>query len=432
MFRTIVTILIFTSIFNWSYVFFKEPFEFYFAYLVFIALFPFFFMRYGVPKRPIYIFIPVLIAGVVYCEVGLNEYRQFFKVFIGFFSSTLFFHYVLELYNFDFKRMFRYYMIGCLFVSVIGIMQLLAYKAGIGRLYHFGWIFNKWSVTQGGLGIRVNSIFSEPAYFAAVVAPAFFVSVYNIGTRYPLFITRRQSLIIGVAYLLTFSSVGIGGVFLVIILMLLNFGFFRYAIIFIPMFIFSFQYAYENVSEFRERYDGTIEIFTTSNYKSYDIHGSSFVLYNNYHVAMENFKRNPLFGTGLGSHPIAFDKYSFTLLEGAVAIDFNKMDANSMLLRMFSETGLYGLIVMFLLLTRSWIFKSTSRSREHWVMSNALGCIILLYLLRQGHYFLNGFPFFLWLFFYLKKDNQGHFDHLRTPEELKEMGSIPGQVVTAK
>jgi len=424
MFRSIVTILIYTSIFVWSYVFAKEPFEFYFAYLVFAALFPFYFMRYGVPKRPIYIFLPLLIAGIVYCEVGLNEYNQFFKVFIGFFASSLFFHYVLEMYNFDFKRMFRYYMIGSLIVSLIGIMQLLAYKAGISKLYHFGWLFNKWSVTQGGLGIRVNSIFSEPAYFAAVIAPAFFVSIYNVATRTTLFITRRQSVIIAIAYLLTFSSVGIGAVFLVIILLLLNFGFFRYAIIFIPIFIFSFQYAYENVPEFRDRYVGTIEIFTTGNYQSYDIHGSSFVLYNNYHIAMENFRRNPVFGTGLGSHPIAFDKYSLTLLEGAVDIDFNKMDANSMLLRMFSETGIYGLVVMLLLLTRSWIFKSTARTREHWVMSNALACIILLYLLRQGHYFINGFPFFMWLFFYLKKDNNGELDHLRTPEELREMGVI--------
>jgi len=406
MFRTLVTILIFISIFVWSYIFMREPFELYVSYVVYALLFPFFFMRYGIPKRPVYLFIPILISGITYAAVGLNEYMQFIKVFIGFFSSTLFFHYVIQLYNFDLKLLFRYYMVACVIIALLGISQLLFFKVGFRPGYHYGWIFNKWSVTPGGLGIRVNAIFSEPAYFAAVMAPAFFVSIYNLSTRFPLFITKRQSIIIGVAYLLTFSSVGILGMFLVIVLLLLNFGFARYAVIFIPIFIFLFQYAYENVEEFRDRYDGTIEIFSTNNYKSYDIHGSSFVLYNNYTVALENFKRNPLFGTGLGSHPVAFDKYSLTLLEGAVDIDFNKMDANSMALRLMSETGLYGLIVMFLLLVRCWIFKPRAKSREHWVMSNALGCIILLYLLRQGHYFLNGFPFFLWMFFYLYKDNK--------------------------
>jgi hypothetical protein len=39
-------------------------------------------------------------------------------------------------------------------------------------------------------------------------------------------------------------------------------------------------------------------------------------------------------------------------------------------------------------------------------MSNGLTLIIILYLARQGHYFLNGFPFFLWMYFYLYKDNR--------------------------
>jgi hypothetical protein len=410
MFRAVVTLLILLSIFVWSYIFIRDPFELYLSYVVYALLFPFFFARYGVPKRPVYIFIPILISGVTYAAVGLNEPSQFWKVFIGFFTSTLFFHYVLQLYNFDLKLLFRFYMRACIVISIIAFIQLISFKVGFSAGYHYGWMFNKWSVTQGGLGIRVNAIFSEPAYYAAVLAPAFFVSVYNLTTRFPIFINKWQSLLIGLAYLLTFSSVGIGGVFLVIILLLINYGFTRYAIVFVPLLFFSFQYAYREVPEFRDRYDGTIEIFTTHNYKSYDIHGSSFVLYNNYHVALENFKRNPLFGTGLGSHPVAFDKYSLTNLSGAVDIDFNKMDANSMFLRLMSETGIYGLAVFVWLLVRCWIFKPRARSREHWVMSNALACIILLYLLRQGHYFLNGFPFFLWMFFYLYKDNNGELD----------------------
>ncbi len=430
MFRAIVTLLILTSIFVWSYIFFREPFELYLSYVVYALLFPFFFMRYGVPKRPIYLFIPILIAGITYSAVGLNEASQFWKVFIGFFSSTLFFHYVIQLYNFDIKLLFRYYMKTSVIISLVGLFQLISYTVGFSLGYDYGWIFNKWSYTSGGLGIRVNAIFSEPSYYAAVLVPAFFVSIYNLSTRSPVFISKRQSILIGITYLLTFSSVGIAGVFLVILLLLLNFGFVRYAIVFIPLLIFSSQYAYEKVPEFRDRYDGTIEIFTTHNYKSYDIHGSSFVLYNNYHVALENFKRNPLFGTGLGSHPTAFDKYSLTNLSGAVDIDFNKMDANSMLLRLMSETGIYGLAVFIMLLVKCWIFKPRAKSREHWIISNALACIILLYLLRQGHYFLNGFPFFLWMFFYLAKDNADELEHEGKVTEVQEAapGTVPSVV----
>ena len=179
----------------------------------------------------------------------------------------------------------------------------------------------------------------------------------------------------------------------------------RYAIVFIPLFIFSFDYAYNNVPDFRERLDGTINIFSTQNVRDYDIHGSSFVLFNNAHIAYENFKRNPIFGTGLGSHPVAFDKYSYTNLPGVLPIKFNAQDANSMFLRLMSETGLYGLLFMLGLLFKCWVFKQRTTDNELWVISNAISLIIILYLFRQGHYFLNGFPFFLWLFYYTWRQN---------------------------
>ena len=406
MFRWFVVISIFITVFISSYVFFKEPFEAYVRYLFFLLFFPIFFAKYGVPKWPVLIFIPLLIGGIIYVAAGLNTYTQFIKIFVGFFTSVLFYHYVIQAFDYNLKELFKYYMFGALIISLIGIFQLISFKVGFRPGYHFGWIFNKWGVTQGGLGIRVNSVFSEPAYFAAAIAPAFFVSCYNIVARKTLFVKRWQSIVIAIAYFLTFSSLGIIAIFLTIVLMLLNLGFVKYAIIFVPLFIFSFDYAYKNIPEFTERWDGTFTVFNTGNYKSYDIHGSSFVLYNNYHVALENFKRNPLLGTGLGSHPIAFDKYSLTNLAGAVDIDFNKMDANSMFLRLMSETGLYGLCVMFFVLFKCWIFKKTAVEETYWVMSNGLTLIIILYLARQGHYFLNGFPFFLWMYFYLYKDNR--------------------------
>jgi O-antigen ligase len=218
--------------------------------------------------------------------------------------------------------------------------------------------------------------------------------------------------------------VGIIGIFLAILLLLINFGFFRYAIVFVPLSILLFNYSYENVDEFRDRYDGTTEIFTTGNYQSYQINGSSFVLYNNYHVALENFKRNPILGTGLGSHPTAFDKYSLTNLEGAVDIDFNKMDANSMALRLMSETGLYGLFLMFFLLVRCWVPKQRTHDTELWVMSNATMIIIVLYLVRQGHYFLNGFPFFLWMYYYIAKENWKYRDEKREEEEKERIAAF--------
>lgn len=399
-------VAIYITIFISSIVFFQKPFEGYLSYIVFAIFFPVFVVRYGVPRYPILFFIPLLISGIAYITIGMNTYQLFFKIFIGFFLSVLFYHYVIQLFEFDVKKLFFYYMKGSLIVSYIGIFQVISYFIGFKPGYNFSWIFNKWSVAQGGIGIRMNSVFSEPSYFAAVIAPAFFVCIYNLSVREPMFVTRRHSIIIAIAYLLTFSSLGIIGIFLAILLLLLNFGLLRYAIIFVPLFYLTFKYAYTEVPDFRARFDGTIDIFSTADFRNYDIHGSSFVLYNNYHIAVENFIRNPLFGTGLGSHPVAFDKYSLTNLQGVLKIEFNKADANSMFLRLMSETGLYGTLFMIILLIRCWVFRQRSKDRELWVMSNGIALIILLFLARQGHYFLNGFPFFLWLYYYTWRQNK--------------------------
>ncbi len=406
MFRKISIFLIFASLYAFSYVFFKVPFEFYLAYFIFVLYMPFFFTKFGLPKWPVLVFMPLLFSGILFCLIGENNFQQFFKIFIGFFSSCLFYHYVVQSYDFDLKELFRLYLVSAYVVTVIGLFQLLSYFVGFKPGYNFLWIFNKWNPSFGGLGIRMSSVFSEPAYFAASISPAFFTSVFNLFQRNPLFISKTQSLIIAIIYPLTYSSLGILAIFFTIILLLINLGTLRYSLIFLPILVVTVNYSYKNVPEFRDRWDGTIEIYTTANIYDYDIHGSSFVLYNNSHVAWENFKRHPLFGTGLGGHPTAFDKYTLTQEEGAVQIDFNKMDANSMFLRLMSETGVYGLAVMILLLFRSWILKPRAIDDETWVMSNGLAIIILIYLIRQGHYFLNGFPLFLWLHYYLSVQNK--------------------------
>lgn len=400
-----ITFGIYVSIFISSYVFFKQPFEMYFGYAVMVVLFPMMLAKYGVPKAPLVLFLPLLITGVISIMLGDNDAPSFLKIFIGFFASVLFYRYVVELYEFDVDKMFKWYIKGCIVVSVIGIIQVIAFRLGIKPLWNYNWIFNKWGIAQGGLGLRMNSVFSEPAYFAAVVAPAFFAAINNIFWRKTFWMSKKASLIIIFAYTLTFSSLGIIAIFLVVLILLVNYGFFKYAIVFIPIFYFGFGAIYKNVDEFRERFDGTIDVFYYHKINDYDVHGSSFVLYNNAHVSYENWKKHPLFGTGLGSQERAFDKYTLTKEFGAVQIEFNKSDANSMFLRLMSETGIFGVAVMMIFVIRNYIPRLKSANDFNWVISNGLLLIILLYLARQGHYFLNGFPFFLWCYYYIRKKN---------------------------
>jgi hypothetical protein len=86
-----------------------------------------------------------------------------------------------------------------------------------------------------------------------------------------------------------------------------------------------------------------------------------------------------------------------------------------MFLRLMSETGLYGILIMLTLIIRNYVSRQRSANETNWLMSNAILVVILVYMARQGHYFLNGFPFFLWMYYYIRKQN----DAQRLAQELE-------------
>jgi hypothetical protein len=224
------------------------------------------------------------------------------------------------------------------------------------------------------------------------------------------------------AYILSFSSVAYLSVFLCIILLAINFGVIRYLFIAIPLSIFLFYLAYNNAPEFKSRVDGLNALFVQNilekgvpkgetrtgraqRIKSIlkQIHGSSFVLYNNYYIAFQNFGNNPIFGSGLGSHEIAYEKYNLNSIIGDI-YEFNAKDANSMLLRIISELGLLGLILIFVFISKCYVSKNllADENEDFWVISNALLVLILCQLLRQGNYTFAGFFLYGWMFYYNK------------------------------
>ena len=403
--NNIIVFFIYISIFVNSIVLIKEPVEFYIGYLVFILLLPVFINRYGMPGNLTVIFSLLFVSGIMNIFLGYNTVGLFFKVFFGVFFSYLFYYYVILESKYNIEKLFQLYLKGCFIVCLIGLIQLVSFKLHFTPGYDFGWILNKWGVyDRGDFGICVNSIFGEPTYFGATVSAGMFVALYNLISRKPYYLGRIQSAVILVAYLLSYSGLAYTAFFLAIIFLFINFGLIRYVLVFVPILLGSFYFMYKNVADFRERYDSTISIFSTGKFQIGQTHGSSIILYNNYRVAMENFSRNWLLGTGLGSHSVAFDKYSLMKNEKISGFNQNGADASSMLLRLISETGLVGAGFMLFLTFRCFVPRSQiadAKVPEHyWLISGSIIVIILVNLFRQGNYFLNGFPFFIWIYYY--------------------------------
>jgi hypothetical protein len=412
----LLVVCIYISVFINSIVLFQEPFEFYIGYLIFLPLLPIFIFRHKVNSTLVGIFVILLFTGVFNIFLGNNTPQLFFKVFIGLFLSYLFYYYVIEEFNHDIEQLFKWYLKGAYFVSLIGLVQFISFQIGFEPGYNYSWIFNKWGyVTGGNFGIRVNSVFAEPTYLAATLSAAFFIAVYNLMRNETYYYSRLESVIIIAVYILSFSGLGQSGVFITFLLLAVNFGLVRYILIIIPVTIILFNVLYINVGEFRDRYDSLTGLFSGQEFKLGKTHGSSFVLYNNYIVTKESFRSNFMFGGGIGSHPVAFKKYSLAGKFKVVGFNNNSADANSMLLRLLSETGLFGVTIFVFIILKFYVRRDPYHDTFHWLVSNAILVMILLNLFRQGHYFLNGFPFFVLIYIY----NAFHYQRITDHEEVK-------------
>ena len=401
--RFLIVLFIYLSVFVNSFVFFTQPFEFYFGYLIYILMLPIFLSRFGLDRNILRIFLILFLTGLFNVLVANDTAALFFKVFLGLAMSYFFYDGVIKQFNFNIEQLFKWYLIGAYFVSVIGIVQFVSFQVGFLPGYDFHWILNKWGIAPGGLfGIRINSILAEPTYLAGVLSPAFFVAIYNLTRKEAYLISKIKGAVIIAVFILSFSALGQMGIFLTAALLMINFGLVRYFFVLAIVGFILFNILYENVADFRDRYDSLITLFTEgpNAFKLGKTHGSSFILYNNFVVTVENFKTNFMFGSGIGSHPVAFAKFNIAKGIQTAGFDNNSADANSMLLRLISETGLFGTILFLYIVFKCYVSRNADNESHHWLISNAILVMILLNLFRQGHYFLNGFPFFVLMYYY--------------------------------
>jgi hypothetical protein len=406
--------LIGLSILVSSITFFKEPFEGYFHYLIFLLYLPIFISRYGFQALPFkFILIPVA-CSLLNLFLDNCTFFVFFKVFVGMLLSVTFYHYVLIHYEFNFKKLFGIYLKGIVICCYIGLIEVVSFRFRFSPGYNYQWLLNKWGLVPGSFaGLRMNSIFSEPSQFALMLLPAVFIAIYSILFRNFSIISLWKCILILSCLILSTSSTGYLGIFFSVFLIALNFRrIFDFFLLGLAS-IFGFYLLYVYVPDFKSRVDASVNLWTKDEYTLDDINSSSFVQFNNSHVAWKNFLAHPLFGTGLGSYALAYEKYSLTKEDDFLikkGFDFNSLDANSLFFRTMAEMGLVGVFFWIFLISKFFVRKDPEEPHDiTWLYSGAALTIIFGYLLRQGNYFLNGFPFFVLFYCFLAiKHNEGH------------------------
>ena len=406
--RKLTEFILILSMFTTSYVFFRNPFEFYIHYIIFILYLPVFFIKYKIPKNITYILLILLFTSIFNILIGNLQWFPFIKVWGGFFLSLNFYYFVYLYFEKNVLKIFNYYIKFCSFLLVIGLIQIVFFQIGFEPGYDLSILFglNKWSlVTNGGiLGIKFSSFLTEPAQLAIVTIPVVFIALNNLIFNESYFIKYKFiNITFLILYVLITSATGFIGLLICLIIIAIRNKIYNIFLGLIPSLAILIV-LYNNVSDFKIRVDAGLELNKSfENDIQRDIaNTSTFTLYDNYIVTYNNFLENPLIGSGLGSHQYAFDKFSLTKKYSNLNVFANNSkDANSLFLRIISETGLLGVLFLFFMLYKG-ISTMNKLNKVEYIVSVSLLLIMILSLIRQGNYFLNGLPLIFILFYYNK------------------------------
>ncbi len=412
-------LILFICLFSSSFVFFTAPFEFYFHYIIIVLLFPILLFRIGIPKFYLFIFLIPLAVGLVHIILKNNHPFTFVKIFGGLSVTLLFFYYLIVYNKFNLFDLFKIYCKCCWILVIISLIQIFSYFIGFKFGYHYSWFLNKWGFVEGGIiGFRVNSILSEPTYLATSLSPAVYVSINNFLSKKKLIFKNYQSILIIIVIILTTSTVGYLGILFSILLISKTIRL-RYIVIGLIISFFGFTLAYNNVKDFKSRVDAAKGLWFENDFRIQNTNNSSFVLYNNLHIAKENLLKHPLFGTGLGSHETAFNRFTLTKSLIQYDFEFNIKDGNSLFIRLCSETGILGLSFIILIIIKGFIYRVDDQNDlllNRKIISQSIFVLLILVLIRQGNYMLNGLPLLFLLYYYNGVQYKNELSNLNTDD----------------
>lgn len=396
----------------------KIPFDLYIYYLIFIISIVYYLNIQKSSKLiPGWFSVSALsliATTLIICTIEDTFALSVFKQIFGVLFTSIAYYTFLAYNNFEIKRIFKMYVFAALLVSAEGLLEEVLNLSGIH-------INAKMRMTTSGY-YRIFGIMGEPYFLAVALLPALYFSFYKT-TIFERALSSYKNLIVlaclALCFIFTFSSagfLGIGGIFIFWLINKRYLSFKSWKIIFLPIFLSLFVLLFNNVQkewkEFNIKFTQTVAAFSSNYTRKEDINDlntSSFALYSNFVIAQASFSDKPLTGSGLGTHENNYKKYFSKYFDKDFVIRygvFNTADANSLFVRLMSETGLMGLGLFFTFLFKNFLVRKgyeDADTRDYTLINQSIFIWFIVRLVRTGNYFGNGFFLFFFMYYFTKK-----------------------------
>ncbi len=398
--------LLISNIFTGSFILPTGLFDFYINY-IFMAFFLLFYIFHyrtiNINRTFAYVLILFIISSFLNTLYLSNPISSLVKPTIGFIFYGIVYYLLVRINNYNVEKLFRVYLQLAFVVALIGIFQEISFFIGFEYGYDFRYFIPRIVNPQIQSGmLRVTSIMQEPTHFGTAMIPAFFISVLNILERRSDFISKKASFLIIISTLLTFSLVVYVGIVAAFILIMLNYRNVRLIVACAVILVATMFISYRYLPIVKMKVSETVAVISGKKPLN-SVNLSTFAFCSNGFIAYKSFMRNPLFGSGLGSHPTSYDRYIAQIINPAeIWCTLNRDDASGLFFRLISETGLLGTFLFLYFIIKFYV--SRKKDNHLWAISNSIVCLFILSLLRQGNYFYGGLIFFVFMYYFVNKN----------------------------
>ncbi|HEY1047256.1 MAG TPA: O-antigen ligase family protein [Bacteroidia bacterium] len=434
-FKKVISWAMVASVFMDDYIILRYvlPFDFYWYYITFfISIIYYIRTERTISMLPSWFTYAIGLLVLTTLSITLIENTfalGVVKQLVGVVFTSIAYYTFLKYNNFEIKRIFRMYIFLAFFVALEGLFEEILNLNGIR-------INQKFRITASGY-YRIFGIMGEPYFMAVVLLPAMFFSFYKTITFEKIISKFSNVIVLAVittCFIFTFSSagfLGLGGIFFFWLYNKNYLNLKSWKIILLPVFLFAFVLLFNNLQdqwkEFNIKFNQTLTAFNANSTKKEDINDlntSSFALYSNFVIAKASFIEKPLTGTGLGTHETNYKKYFSKYFDSDFVVRygvFNTADANSLFVRLMSETGLMGLGMFFWFLFKNFIRKrgfDDPLMRDYTLINQGIFIWFIVRLVRTGNYFGNGFFLFFFMYYICNKIVKEKRKQFKTRSEL--------------